>query len=315
MPASGRGQKLLAIVNSKAGSASSHDLSLQYLKEVCEGRVHVLSDDLKLEDLFTQAEKDDVTRLVLLGGDGTIASLVNALAPDWQRFELAFIPAGTGNDLARSLGLPLDDPMLAAQLACEGTTCSVDLIRMHADGELVYCLNAATGGLGGAVASEVGGDEKSRWGKFAYWLSALAKLDDPPEYELVINCDGTTSTMTALGLWVSNGCYIGGGFKVAPEAVVDDGWMNLTVVPALPLFELVQQGVGFALGGLELADQLIHVRAKKATVTSRPQIPWSIDGEPIQCDALAGEMLPGALRVVSGGTNPAMNSSLLSPSP
>jgi diacylglycerol kinase (ATP) len=118
-------------------------------------------------EIARRAAEEGVERLVIAGGDGTIHEVIQGLAPDFPEIELAVIPLGTGNDLARSLGLPLQDVPTSAEVAYSGRCAAVDVVEVRNE-QVHYFVNAASGGFGGAVTVEVSPQSKVLWGAFSY---------------------------------------------------------------------------------------------------------------------------------------------------
>ena len=99
---------------------------------------------------------------------------------------------------------------------------------------------------------------------------------------------------------VTNGIYVGGGFAIAPSAKLDDGLLNITAIPVLPVLELLAEGLNFALSGTLYPSSLLTFQARRVHVQSTPNMPFSFDGEPsLHVDAVF-EVLPQALRIVTG---------------
>jgi diacylglycerol kinase family enzyme len=170
-------------------------------------------------------------------------------------------------------------------------------------------VNSITAGFGGRQASaDVDSAQKSSWGKISYWISALSKLGDMPEFDVRFSADGRQHEIRCLGFWLANGRYVGGGFPVAPTARIDDGLLDLVVMPSLPALDLIAAGVDFTVSGPEQAEQILTLRATRIELTTEPVAPLSIDGDPSDAGRLECNVLPGALRIVAGTLDPALDS-------
>jgi diacylglycerol kinase (ATP) len=246
-----------------------------------------------------------VERLVVAGGDGTVHQVVEALAPGFPAIELAILPLGTGNDLARSLGLA-DGVEQAIDAALGGEAVAVDAVRLSTSDHESWFVNVANGGFGGRVASDLSAEDKRRWGPLAYWMSSITMLAHPTAYQVRLTVDDEEHRLSVSGLAVANGRFVGGGFPVAPNARLDDGLLDVTAVDALPAFELMATGVDFALGRDHHTDQVHSFRGRTVRVRSDPDMPFSIDGEPSRRYDATFEVEPGALRVVPGPHPPAL---------
>lgn len=238
-------------------------------------------------------------RIVIAGGDGTLSESVNALAPDFDAAELAILPLGTGNDFARSIGLEADNLDAAGSIAASDNVRRIDLIKIT-NGTTRYCINAASGGFGGKISGDIDRYDKARWGAFAYWMTAVTKLIDLREYDVSLQLDGLTLETNVYGISIVNGRYVGGGFPISPFAVVNDGLLDVTTVPVLPTMELMAAGLNFTLGRHHRDDRVRTYRARRVKILADPNMPFSIDGEPLQTVEATFEVIPQALRIVVG---------------
>jgi YegS/Rv2252/BmrU family lipid kinase len=272
--------------------------------------IRAFSDRLGIP-LHTARTPDDVDRLtraiaagkpnriIVAGGDGTVSGVVNALAPDFGDIELAIVPLGTGNDLARSLGAPLDDVPAALELAASGKAVAIDVIRIS-NGSVSWAVNAISAGFGADVTAELTRNDKRAWGAFAYWLTALTRVIDLREHRVTLDLDGRRVEHNILGLAISNGRYVGGGFAIAPDAALDDGLLDVTVIPANPLLELLAAGLDLVLGRNTLAEGIATHRARRVHISFPEEMRFSIDGNLQDGTESTFEAVPQALRMVAG---------------
>lgn len=287
------------LLNKKAGSLSVQQDWLLEQADEHELDVHEPTP-AELPQLLQQAEDSGVQRLLIAGGDGSVAAVVETLAPDFDRFELGIIPMGTGNDFARSLGISPDDYQESFENALFGTARPIDLVAVH-DEQVTYCLNAATGGAGGEVTAKMTGPEKQRWGAFAYWLRAIGQFVDLHPHELRLEADGEiVYDDEAYGIIVTNGRFVGGGFPIAPSARMDDGTFDVTVIPVLPRWDLISAGMFYAMGQRTMAPQIVTLTASALDVYAKPEMMFSLDGEPSVHLKARFEILPRVLQVVAG---------------
>ena len=242
-------------------------------------------------------------RLVIAGGDGTLHRAINLIAPHFTDIEIGVVPCGTGNDFARSIGAREDHLKRLCTDENFGQLAWVDLFRVHQP-SVQYCLNAATGGLGGEVTSQIHEVDKKRWGGFAYWLSALGKLTDLHAFEIELSCDKHRLEMPAYGVIVSNGRFIGGGFPISPGAKLDDGMLDVTVIPVLPTLDLLAAGLHFAIGLPEMSAKIQHHRAHRVKIKSAPPMSFSLDGENTAPMEATFETVTQAIKLVVADTAP-----------
>lgn len=254
-----------------------------------------------------EAADDGIDRLIVAGGDGTIHQAVNGLAPEFGTIELAILPFGTGNDLARSLGLLAEDMALLSQRIFEAPSHAIDVGRISSGGSQLHFINVANGGIGGRVAIDIAQEDKRRWGAMAYWLSSVTRLIDMQVFDIELQIDDSHIVIeSAYGVAVANGRFVGGGFAIAPTARLDDGLLDITVIPAMPTVELMAAGLNFTLGRNTPADPIRSYYGRRIDIRAIPDMPFSIDGEAVQRLESTFEVLPQALRVVAGLSPPGL---------
>jgi diacylglycerol kinase (ATP) len=275
----GRGAKVLPAVRARleAGGASV---------QVLAGRD--AADSLRLAE---QAVADDVDVLVALGGDGLVSLAAQALAGTTT--PLAVVPVGTGNDGARTLGLPLD-PLAAAEVALTGLPRTVDLARA---GDRTF-LTVLSSGFDSRVNERA---NAMRWpgGTARYVRAMLAELPvfRPVPYELVL--DGEQVALTAMLVAVGNGRSYGGGMLVCPDADLSDGLLDVTVLTALPTLRFLRLFPSVYSGAHVRRPEVRTYRARSVQL-SAPGMTAFAGGEPVGALPVTVEALPGALTVLVG---------------
>jgi diacylglycerol kinase (ATP) len=238
---------------------------------------------------------------VVAGGDGTVQEAVDGLMPaDGAVAEaaVAVVPLGTGNDLARTLGVPLD-PHDALRVLARGRIRTVDLVRARCGDRERHLVNFAIGGFAGDVADRVTPDLRRRWGGLVYLRAALAGLPSLRRHRARLIVDGEASAPAdVLAVVVANGRLLGGGIPVAPRAEVDDGRLDLVAlrgdVPARVPLTVARLLVGRHLD----AAGVIWRRGRSIEIRSADSMPFNGDGQPLGRGDAFFRVLPGALRVV-----------------
>ena len=254
-------------------------------------------------------------RWVIAGGDGTVHRVIQHPEARNGRCEIVVIPCGTGNDFARSLGTSLTDLDAACLQPHFGRSHDVDLIEIHdrESDRTRWCLNAASGGVGGAITARLQATDKRLWGAFAYWIGLIGELVDLHGYQVRLEMTSDASSkiqieeFEAFALIVANGRFVGGGYPIAPDALIDDGLLDLTVVPTLPTLDLLAAGLATATGHLEHTPSIRRYRLRELRIQAAPRLPFSIDGEPTESLDANFKVHPGALRVRVGADAPGLN--------
>ncbi|GAA3387841.1 diacylglycerol/lipid kinase family protein [Cryptosporangium minutisporangium] len=222
-------QELLVVVNEGAGSTelAAVDKAVDVLRRVADVIV-VRTADLDALGAALRVHRERLT--VLAGGDGSLHAAVqllyNAHLLDPRR-PFGLLPLGTGNDLARTLGIPLD-PVGAAETVLEGRPRTLD-IAVDDTGEVL--VNAAHAGVG-AEAGRLATGWKPALGVAAYPLGGLVAGFSSEGWAMDVEVDGVRvhdAGRPILMLGVSNGRSIGGGTPLAPNAEPDDGLLDVVV--------------------------------------------------------------------------------------
>lgn len=251
-------------------------------------------------DLARAAAAAGCPLLLVAGGDGTVNQVVNGLGPRAGGTALGIIPIGTGNDLATALGVP-GDPGEAVLALADAATVTLDLIRVAWDGGERLAANACTAGFSARVDENLSDRSKELLGGLAYMLSAGASLPELEPHRLVAEVDGETLEAEAFNVVVANGPTLGGGVRVAPEARLDDGSLELLVVPRLPLAQLALLVPRIVLGE-HLGDERLILRSvKRIVLRADPPMRLTADGDVVGETPASLEVVPGALTVLSPG--------------
>ncbi len=253
------------------------------------------------EQLARQAAIEGFSPVVAVGGDGTVNEVVNGLMVlDAPRPALGILPYGTGNDLARTLGLPLDAGEEAVETLLAGRTVPLDVFKVRQGLRARFGVNVAAGGFSGEVGEALTQDFKKQWGPLAYLLGAINVLPELEAYQTFLCLDGEEQQVEAYNLFVANGRSVAGGKTVAPLARVDDGLLDVIVVRAGTALEMAGLAARF-LAGEHLASPFIdRYLAREVAIRSTPGLYFNVDGELLGEEPIAFEVYPDALSVVAG---------------
>ncbi|MGV3615230.1 MAG: diacylglycerol/lipid kinase family protein [Fimbriimonas sp.] len=233
--------------------------------------------------------------VVAAGGDGTVAEVVQGLVG--QNVDLAVMPLGTGNDLARSLGFGTD-LAAATQAALEGEAHPIDLYRWTCGGRTGYAANVAGCGFDAVVARRI--NEGYRWlrGTQAYVAAVVESLARYQPTPIRIAVDHEIVETTAMLVAVANAQSYGGGMKVAPDALLDDGLLDVVIVEGLGRVAFLR-AFPQVFRGTHVSHPKVRVlRGERVTVEAEPPLPVLADGELVGVTPASFEVVPGALRVM-----------------
>jgi len=292
--------RICLIYNKQAGAADLIKNFLVHLNAHHRCEFRPTSAETSAAQIALEAVAEGFDRIVAAGGDGTLNQIVNGIAPAFDSVELAMLPLGTGNDFGRVLNLSVDNQDEACIRALSSYVEPVDVIRISSAESTSYCVNVANGGMGGRVAMDVKPEDKKRWGPMAYWITSVSRLVDLTPFQADLVLDGKKQKEQTLCVAVANGRFVGGGFPIAPRAVINDGFLDVTVVPMLPILELMAAGLNFVMDRDHRDDRIRSYKARSVRIQSEPFMPFSIDGEPARRIDSTFEVVPSALRFVTG---------------
>ncbi|NPV69988.1 MAG: diacylglycerol kinase family lipid kinase [Firmicutes bacterium] len=230
-----------------------------------------------------QAFEEGYDRIVAVGGDGTVQEVANGIAG--TDCEFGIVPAGTGNDFAKTLDLPKGLEALANVLIGDHSI-RVDLGRMNGD----FFVNIAGAGIDAVIADRVNRGPVYINGTVTYLVTAIPTLLSYRSPRMRVCIDGNVIEDEMLLVAVGNGQYYGGGVKMVPDARVDDGIFHIVIVSGVGRWE--------AMRLLPLTYSGRHMEYRKCAVYSGTEV--RIDSEtltPVQADGNIVGVLPAVFTV------------------
>jgi len=247
------------------------------------------------------AAKDDLSRaireieadIVLVGGgDGTVHACLGALLERKRR--LALLPLGTGNDLARTLGVPLDPAAAIDLLTGEGGAWRrIDLGEVNGR----PFVNVANIGLAVAVAHEMDRDLKRRIGILSYPVAAWRALRRRRSFGVRLVADGPEERLRSIQLAVGNGRHYGGGMTVDAEARPDDGRLDVYSLEIDHWWRLIALAPSLRRGTHGAWSDVRTLRTTECTLLTRRPMRVNADGEIVTETPAQFRVVPGAVRV------------------
>lgn len=242
-------------------------------------------------ELAATAARAGFERIVSVGGDGTVHEIINGIAG--QPVRLVLVPAGTGNDLARTLSIPAQ-PVAALSLLAAGRPRPIDLGQVNG----VYFMNVAGVGFDAEVVSDVNTGHHFFGGSGAYIFSVLKTLFRYRPAAVDITIDGVTYSSRIYIASVANGQYYGGGMRIAPQAVPDDGIFEICVVREVSKFEFLRVFPAVFQGRHINHPAVSILRGTEVKISSYTSLNVQADGEIVGKTPVTFTMRPQALTVL-----------------
>lgn len=296
--------RTVVVVNPAAGGGRAaavwHNLTSEMPEIDLALTVSAPSAEVSGSELAAALEQG-TDRVLVVGGDGTAHQVINVLltAGLGERVAFGLVPAGTGSDLAKSLGVPRR-PKAALRHAFAASPRSIDALEIAVEGgERRFVVNIASAGLSGAVVPAV--NARAHRGRTTYLSSTLSALIRYRPTPCRVEVDGEPLFSGGFFLLaLANGQYFGKGMRVAPGAALDDGRMEVVLVPPVPLWQLPYRMPQFLTGRHVALEKVLVRRAERVRLEPEPGFPpYDVDGESIPAGPAEVRILPKALRVLA----------------
>jgi len=306
----------LVVVNPRSASGATGD---RWPKIASDLRAHFGPFDVE----FTKAARDGIriakegaeagrSFIIACGGDGTINEVANGILESGKEAELGILPAGTGGDFRRSINMP-ESLRDAARVLKTGDTRSIDVGRItfqnfKNETESRYFLNISSFGLAAAIIERVKTKPKLDWlpvdairGPASFALSTLQEVFELETTTVCVKIDDREEKpLITVNFCVANARFFGGGMKIAPEAKLADGYLDVINIGDINSAKILLNAPSIYMGTHLDLKEVKDILAKRIEV--RPQdeskeVHIEVDGElPGKLPAIY-EVVPAALRL------------------
>jgi diacylglycerol kinase (ATP) len=243
-----------------------------------------------------QAVREKVDLVLGAGGDGTIRIICSGLANTGIPFGL--IPAGTGNLLARNIGVPLDE-VAALGVAFDGVDQPMDLVRVTVDDQPPDHFAVMAGiGLDAVIMEGADPNLKKAVGSAAYFVSAAKNANHPAMHATIAVDDQPPFRRRAHLIVVGNVGFLMANIRLIPGARADDGKLDLLVASPRTLRDWVRLTTRVLARRRQPDDQLDRLTGHRVTITVEERDQFQLDGDNVgECNTLTAEVVPSALRL------------------
>jgi len=246
-----------------------------------------------------EAQHGRIDRIVAGGGDGTVNEVFAAayLAGLPSGCSLGVLPVGTANDFARSAGIPIKDLAAALRLVAQAPARPIDLGLVNGR----PFVNLLSGGFGSRVTAETDPDLKRRLGGLAYVLTGVSRFAELAASRGRFRAEGFLWEGPFFAAAIGNGRQAGGGVPLCPEAKLDDGLLDLMILPELDRVARLEAFTRLLRHGAEgIRFQQVTTRSPWIEFESDKSLYVNLDGEPILVKRFRVECRPRVLPVHLG---------------
>jgi diacylglycerol kinase (ATP) len=250
-------------------------------------------DEAEARELAREAASSGPDAVVVVGGDGSVRLTLDAIGG--TGVPIGLIPAGTGNDHARALGVPTGDPVAAAGIIADGHRRRFDLaVITLADGSSTVFGTVAATGLDALVTERA---NTMAWpkGQLRYPLAAVVELARMKRFHYRITVDDKTFERDLILAAVGNTASYGGGMHITPDAAVDDGLLDLTLVAHGSRLKMIGLFPTMYSGKHIRHKEVEQFRGTRIVLDCSPTAPIYADGDRIGQLPATIELRPGAV--------------------
>lgn len=282
-PSAGRGRALNRLGDFRA-LASSEGLSLETWMTEYPGHAR---------ELAVRALEEGAEKLVVIGGDGTLSEVVDVLAG--SEISLGIVPSGTGNDIARTVGIPVGSVRRAYRKIMNGDTIRSDVAEELVSGRRFISF----AGCGfPAIVAEKANSMKFLRGRIVFFVSLYAVVTEMKAFPVSLVIDGVREETVCTSVMVHNTPYTGGGLKIAPGAAIDDGYLEVVLVGEIGSLELMKNFPRLYSGSHLRHPAFRMVKGKQISIVMPERQLVSYDGETDFAEELDIRVNQGALKLI-----------------
>jgi diacylglycerol kinase (ATP) len=290
-------RKALFIINPISGGKKKDgvpELIDQNLDKAVFDATIVFSDGVSHARIIALEAVGKYDIIVAVGGDGTVNEIASAIVG--SDTALGIVPYGSGNGLARFLGIPMN-PNQAIQTLIKGHAESIDSGTVN--GQPFF--NMAGMGFDAHI-SEVFSHGKKR-GFISYVKSSMQEIATYNEQEYHLEIDGQVYDRKAFMLSIANSSQYGNDAHISPNASVQDGLLDICLIRKFPLWRFPEMGIRMLTKTSESTSYVEIIRGKQINVTRQSEGPIHLDGEPqVMGTAIHINIVPNSLKVIVGPT-------------
>ncbi|MGD8293306.1 MAG: YegS/Rv2252/BmrU family lipid kinase [Desulfobacterales bacterium] len=226
------------------------------------------------------AAEQGVDTVVAVGGDGMLNLVVNGILREKSDVpcSVGLIPFGTGNDFAGASGIPSDSILDALDIVIRVIPVPIDVGQVNE----TFFVNVILGGFPAEAATETSRKAKAFLGKFAYFVTGLANIGSLDAKDMHFTAPGFEWEGPVYAFGLGNSRQAGGGFTVSPKAVIDDGMLDLVIIPQSEAGLVTLVSDYARMNRFDDTDRIIYRQVPWLILASRETLYLNLDGESIK---------------------------------
>jgi len=257
--------------------------------------IHVSKHAEHLTELAKEFSSKNKCRFYSVGGDGTLNEIMQGIIGTDS--EIVVTACGTGNDFVKSISKYKSMRKIITK-SINATSIPIDIMKLNNN---KYCINILSGGFDAMVGKNV---DKFRWlpavsGTVKYNLSILYTLFENKNFRFKVRLNDRIIKQNFTLIAISNGKFYGGGICPSPDAIVDDGMLDICMIDSTSQLTKLMLLPKYKSGKHINLKQVKMEKAKKITIVSSKQFPVNIDGEIFYTKKLKCEVIPNCIKIVN----------------
>lgn len=237
---------------------------------------------------------EDWDGIIVCGGDGTVNEVASGIVLGNRKIPVAILPSGTVNDFASFLKLPTN-PSEFTNMIERWETIDVDLGKVNDK----YFVNVAAGGLLANVAHQVSSESKTVLGRMAYYIEGIKEIPKVgfKPIKVKVMSENYTSEDDILLFLISNSSSIGGFKKIAPNAEIQDGYLDCVLIKKADIQSLITIFINILRGEHVNHSKVEYFKTDKIFIETDEELHVDIDGEYAGTLPAVFEVLPKSFKI------------------
>lgn len=295
-------KKAVLIINPSSGNEEAKNYETQAREKLAqffdEVEVKETAEGGDATKFARKAAEEKVDSVFAMGGDGTVNEAISGLAEQSYRPTFGFFPLGTVNDLARSLNISMDPQEAIESFDIEQKT-SLDIGKVNDE----YFMNIVSVGSIPEAISDVDVEEKTKFGKLAYFVNGVKEVFNDENYHFILEIDGERTEIESSAVVIVLTRTIGGFTHIVPEAKNNDGNLYLLYLKDQSITDRLKSVPDIIKGVDQSTDTIGYTPFKEGrlTVKEEAELRPSVDGDEGPELPLTIKVLPQHLDVYCGG--------------